>query len=686
MEATPRRSTRLTKVSQNSTSAVLNINPAGTRKRSRQASAQREPAEHPQNERVQECQKVIVSENQAYKGKSKVAAEMTVLDYLLSMPIDIALEIFGLLEPLSILHLARTTKPLRRLLMSRSSITIWKRAKEAYPGIPKCPEGMSEPQYAYLAFDMTCHGCGQINATTTFWSAGLRACFTCRRTMWASDVIVPSFTNLKKSLKQIPSLKSAADLRKLHCYRNLPPIVKAHLRRIVQHPGCSMSQARLWSMEFEKLRDAQSRATWSQQFKSRMAALDEHQIKFENWLDLRRSQRAANIARVQQHIKEGFMDKLIDLGWGKELELLKRNTCPLYTYFTEIRFSNIQAETFHEAWAAYKPILVQYLMDQRTLRLSRERREEVQSRYKYLQAELDDCRSTLSPDVVIPDISAIAAFPLVKTMLEAVTTDIPLTAETSENHSLSRIIPNVLTEWRLETDNKLLKLLQEVHPTSTKYQLPLATTMFCCIRCNQRTIPYPRVLTHACAFLPIRHADGWPIYCQPADRLPWNADACIKFSSNASKAAIDVVNLLNLDPAVATAREMDDMKCMLQCMTCKETPSGRMSMEWSRAVSHSLLTHTCQPSAISWNIPGPQGRSMLHEQLTVEEITEERQSMRSPSYMPRFMCAHCEKRDFHFRLKEHLSTAHDIETTSKGDIIVHPDADPLLPCCLPEIE
>ena len=66
-------------------------------------------------------------------------------------------QIFGRLLPLDLLHLARTTRAFRRVLMHKSSIFVWKAARENVSGIPDCPTDLSEPQWANLAFDTHCH-------------------------------------------------------------------------------------------------------------------------------------------------------------------------------------------------------------------------------------------------------------------------------------------------------------------------------------------------------------------------------------------------------------------------------------------------------------------------------------------------------------------------------------------------
>jgi hypothetical protein len=88
------------------------------------------------------------------------------------MPVDILLEvryqqpnplcslsyqIFSLLNPLDIVRLARTTKALRRILMSHSAIAVWKAALTREPEFHNMPTDMNEPQWANLAFSNHCH-------------------------------------------------------------------------------------------------------------------------------------------------------------------------------------------------------------------------------------------------------------------------------------------------------------------------------------------------------------------------------------------------------------------------------------------------------------------------------------------------------------------------------------------------
>ncbi|TFK88784.1 hypothetical protein K466DRAFT_56794 [Polyporus arcularius HHB13444] len=90
------------------------------------------------------------------------------------------------LEPLDILQLSRTSKALRRLLLSRTSRHIWITARKriAPRALPDAPAGLSEPLYAALVFQPTCMACGS-RALSVDYALQVRFCRPC----WNENVI-----------------------------------------------------------------------------------------------------------------------------------------------------------------------------------------------------------------------------------------------------------------------------------------------------------------------------------------------------------------------------------------------------------------------------------------------------------------------------------------------------------------
>ncbi|KAG6818638.1 hypothetical protein H0H93_003247 [Arthromyces matolae] len=83
---------------------------------------------------------------------------------IVEMPLDILHEIFMYLTSVEILHLSRTCKNLRRVLMTSSVEYIWKQARiNLDDDFPECPEDLNEAQLAAFVFDGLCYYCGELD-------------------------------------------------------------------------------------------------------------------------------------------------------------------------------------------------------------------------------------------------------------------------------------------------------------------------------------------------------------------------------------------------------------------------------------------------------------------------------------------------------------------------------------------
>ncbi|KAF8071871.1 hypothetical protein FPV67DRAFT_1483014 [Lyophyllum atratum] len=112
------------------------------------------------------------------------------LKQLTEIPLDVLFErcrFLDILHPLDLLHLARTTKALRSILMRRSATSVWKASMYNAYGLPPCPLDLSEPQYVNLAFDEHCHFCLAPNVKDIFWSCRVRCCKGCIEEHFVSD-------------------------------------------------------------------------------------------------------------------------------------------------------------------------------------------------------------------------------------------------------------------------------------------------------------------------------------------------------------------------------------------------------------------------------------------------------------------------------------------------------------------
>ncbi|KAF8416930.1 hypothetical protein L210DRAFT_3406158 [Boletus edulis BED1] len=110
----------------------------------------------------------------------------------LDLPFDVITEVFEYLEPVDLLHLARTTKGSRTFLLDRyRSGHVWKTAVSNVPGLPPCPGHLSQPAYAHLTFDPVCHGCFK-SCDTIEWELRMRCCPGCHSKLYVPPTLSTS--------------------------------------------------------------------------------------------------------------------------------------------------------------------------------------------------------------------------------------------------------------------------------------------------------------------------------------------------------------------------------------------------------------------------------------------------------------------------------------------------------------
>ncbi|KAG2114621.1 uncharacterized protein F5147DRAFT_677454 [Suillus discolor] len=123
------------------------------------------------------------------------------LSLIVTMPIDILFEIFGLLEPTDLLHLSRTTKAFRKVLLSNNAVSVWKAARVKRGGVPNCMPGMSEVEWANLLFGGSqCYVCGTKGIMRVDFGIRRRACTSCLK---KNLVYKPNFSSTFPSLDPI---------------------------------------------------------------------------------------------------------------------------------------------------------------------------------------------------------------------------------------------------------------------------------------------------------------------------------------------------------------------------------------------------------------------------------------------------------------------------------------------------
>jgi hypothetical protein len=97
-----------------------------------------------------------------------------------------AVQIISYLDPLSLFYLSRTSKGFRRLLLTRSvARPIWRASFDMHqPDMPECPEDLTEPAYARLAFTTECSNCGKRGIRKVDYGFRKRLCPSCLKSWY----------------------------------------------------------------------------------------------------------------------------------------------------------------------------------------------------------------------------------------------------------------------------------------------------------------------------------------------------------------------------------------------------------------------------------------------------------------------------------------------------------------------
>ncbi|KAF8229544.1 hypothetical protein L208DRAFT_1401994 [Tricholoma matsutake] len=278
------------------------------------------------------------------------------LGQLTEFPLDILFEIFGHLQPSDLLRLARSTKTLRGILMSRSAISVWKHAEVNVEGLPPCPRGLTEPEYANLAFDSYCHFCGVKNIQTVVWTARVRCCKKC------SD----------KRFLDADTLK--AKKPKLHlpakAYDFLPYMVQA-----AQTTGRWGSQDRAyfvphvesWNREYKALTNDAEKHAWLIQKAKGAKAAHAHADMCRKWHNAWIADRSDDATRIRKTRIDDIVNKLIEEGWEEEIQRLRH--CKEFLKHPAVWQTKSLTDRI---WINIKPKIVEFMEEKKAERLKKE--------------------------------------------------------------------------------------------------------------------------------------------------------------------------------------------------------------------------------------------------------------------------------------------------------------------------
>ncbi|KAF6753196.1 hypothetical protein DFP72DRAFT_426008 [Ephemerocybe angulata] len=570
------------------------------------------------------------------------------LAMLPSLPLDILFEIFGHLSPADILHLSRTTKSFRRVLLNKSAISVWKAAfgnlQEDEAPTP-CPEELSLPVWANLLFSPHCHSCSASNIRSIEWTLRMRLCGKCTK---AQSIPQKKF---KKEVK--------LDIILLRC---LP--FQRRVKDGKTNTYCLKSHREAFLKELDNL--VGDRNKFIADRTSEMKTRAEHAKVCEAWSDRLAEERESALEDIRDERRYFITERLYELGYAPELKFLddvhftKRNlVAPLdydlemLTDLEEVRVAKPITERIWNGRVKDKVVdfmeIVKYFREKNDRKLLMQRRREEVA--KAWPVWLAGQAQRYPPGYFLPTVRDIAEHPILKAQIEK---DGEAALSQPDILGVLDTIHDAIETWRKEKSALLSSLVPEASRTDLIGDLNPAENLewmaraMAVFNCDKRLEEYPagpsivynpdkpyeEYLTYrqgqparsygepTCMWFPtylhhpssrLAYPDWWesryhvneffkvegmPIEGEAGNeklrRAKWNCDQ-LGFDEKASGLVKRILEACGM-PVTATVKELDAADPRLVCLKCtygkKCDGERRVSvLTWRRAVKHALKSH-----------------------------------------------------------------------------------------------
>ncbi|KAF9469536.1 hypothetical protein BDZ94DRAFT_5246 [Collybia nuda] len=571
------------------------------------------------------------------------------LSGLLDLPLDILFEIFGQLAPYDLLKLSRMTKEFRRVLMHKSSISVWKSTLERVPGLPICPNDMPEPQWVNLAFDPHCHFCFTSNIRNVEWTLRVRICSKC-----AKDHIVDSLelsyyqSEDDIAYESLISSRPAKRMRRGYLIRDLLAVQE----------------------KYKSMKDSATRKAYILMRRNLVKDIQHHAVLCEIWSQSQLSQRSYELQQLREDRLQAIIERLEGLGWEKDVQSIEYPDS-----LEEHKLVKRPQRLTDSIWGRIKGPILEFMAGMREKRLLRERAELILERKNTAAQFLRTYKNARLPYIeILPERLDFSEFPPIKTILE-LPSEVDVTEATFD--SVLPQLPSLIEGWRGEINQKMIRTMKvnEVaarqhasisrmmllwgedpdemdHPeldesTSTETdeeaatRMKLATTVFQCNTCTEYSwwhddddlsskssegssmdewsasdessmalddvVPlfYPDVLGHLCLTRAPHRFWSWGRRVDACKRLDSMTKIRRKWTSRPlrvdrtiGKYAESVVRAAGLDPEITTVAEMDALDIMFGCMRCilpvgsySDHTGYTMAYGWREAVAHHAEHH-----------------------------------------------------------------------------------------------
>ncbi|KAI5834893.1 hypothetical protein K523DRAFT_368757 [Schizophyllum commune Tattone D] len=589
------------------------------------------------------------------------------LKLLVEMPLDILYEIFGHLDPQSLLHVSYTSKALRAILITRNSRSVWRKCISADADFPPKPDNLNEPQWTEVLLGNTCSYCNR-PSSCALWPFSVRTCDRCLGQRFFDEASI------------IRATKEPVEQCRLHLHIH----AYAHYRRVY-----NLTDVKAAIELFKGVDQADADAVKAVQspLLERQMAAEMHARKCENYVNivLPRRQREeerrflkARLAQIEIHLRALGFSEEIDWIHSVQSKLLEDH--PLIKSFDEITDSS---------WTQISRPLSKLLSDIRDDMLEKKRKKLLKDRMRIV---IDALKAYVSSkpvpsaiddaDQVYPSALDIISLPSIRCMMfaevKSYVTDVEPDLKRLKSSLSLDALDALCDEWRTLKGRELVAMLPDAYrhledeEDDELYSLRFACVFFRCAGCNE-PVNFPRVLAHSCArearlgFRNLAGEEAW--LWKRLDALPWNHDgARVEWDGQVARAAMSVIRACGCDPRIVDQGDMDEEAAWLACASCEGQTGGkeREVFGWRRAIVHHL-------GHLNRGEDDPSWIHLLDEEdirlaKRAEAHCRSRNDMEARTDAPLdYACVHCRERMSLSVVKHHFLHMHNKSAPVEGD-------------------
>lgn len=504
------------------------------------------------------------------------------LSLIVTMSIDILLEIFSFLEPADLLFLSRANKAFRRVLLSKSAVSVWKAARINRGGVPNCMPNMSEVQWAHLLFGGSqCCVCGTNGIMRIDFGLRRRACTSC----------------LKKNLVYKPNFSSK--------FPDFDPIIM-DLVTFTNIGGWAHGHASgskfFWSDDIFNLaarlgayqKDVHMRKPGAKKrledFKSSCKKyvdfVVKHAMVCNAWVDEDRKRQQCMATELQGQNKELIKARLVHL--GHDANDVAR-MFQYHKYNIDKKYST-DKELTDARWKRLLPTIERDLSELKEKWLLEDQRYASDRRKMHLREMYNNYVRQLRRPLA-PSFASFLKLCDVADFLNSPPT-VDQESDTNACRAFADKLPDFCTGYIRQTKIALTQFLNpstgiSQYTLTPKDQginapdetlLQLATSIFQCANMYRSPlITWDKVQHHTCQ-------SSFATF-----------ECTLSISQSGVAAARSLLSLVGLDAKTTTATTMDHLQHHFFCLNCppksENGGSYRMAMDWRRSVFHHVDQH-----------------------------------------------------------------------------------------------